>query len=454
MLSFDPNASATPIELVKRQNFDSWLSAQTDSIKNQVARANFKASANRFIEVADSNGKLVRIVAGVGSTPSHESISTLPRTLPAGSYHLEDTRELPTYELSLGWGLGSYRFNTYKTNVGEQANRTLHVDPEQHSVQDEIDAIFLVRDLINTPTSDMLPQHLELAVRGVANKHGAELDVTIDNELLKKGYRTIYTVGQASTSEPRLLDLRWGNPDHKKLTIIGKGVCFDSGGLNLKPGASMRHMKKDMGGAATALGLADLIMKRNLPVRLRLLIPAVENAVSGNAYRPGDIIRTYKGLTVEIGNTDAEGRLIMCDALALAVEEDPALIVDYATLTGAARSAVGTEIAAMFSNDDEIANHIAASGDNLLDPVWRLPLHQSYRQGLRSTVADIGNIATFNEGGAIVAALYLEYFIEGLPWVHFDINGYNARSRPAHPQGGEAMGLRATADYIQNHFVR
>ena len=452
MLSFDPNPNAIPIELVQRQQFDSWLGAQSESTKNLVSRAAFKASANRFIELADTAGKLTRIVAGVGTNPTHECIGALANTLPAGAYHLEDTRNLPTYELTLGWGLGAYRFNDYKTNVGEQPSRTLHVDPELRSVQDELDAICLVRDLINTPASDMMPQHLELAVRSVANKHGADLEVTIDEALLKKGYRTIYTVGQASTSEPRLFDLRWGNPEHKKLTIVGKGVCFDSGGLNLKPGTAMRHMKKDMGGAATALGLADLIMKRNLPVRLRLLIPAVENAVSGNSYRPGDIIRTYKGLTVEIGNTDAEGRLIMCDALALAAEEDPALIVDYATLTGAARSAVGTEIAAMFSNDDEVANEIAASGEKLSDPVWRLPLHRNYRQGLRSTVADIGNIATFSEGGAIVAALYLEYFIEGLPWVHFDINGYNARSRPAHPQGGEAMGLRATADYIQSKF--
>lgn len=453
MLSFEPNADATPIELVTRQGFEEWLAQQTPQVKTLAARSEFKASANRYIEVVDANGQLNRVIAGVGAKPTHESVGALPRALPAGSYHFEDTRDLPTYELALGWGLGAYRFTNYKSKEADQAPRTLHVDPKQMSVRDELQSMCLVRDLINTPASDMLPQHLELAVRGVANKHDAQLDVTIDKALLKKGYRTIYTVGQASTAEPRLLDLTWGDPTHKKLTIVGKGVCFDSGGLNLKPGASMRQMKKDMGGAATALGLADLIMQRKLPVRLRLLIPAVENAVSGNAYRPGDIIRTYKGLSVEIGNTDAEGRLIMCDALALAVEEDPSLIIDFATLTGAARSAVGTEIAAMFSNDDEIASGIAESGENLVDPVWRLPLYRNYRQGLRSTVADIGNIASFNEGGAIVAALFLEYFVEGVPWVHFDINGFNSRARPAHPQGGEAMGLRACAEFIQSKFV-
>ena len=356
------------------------------------------------------------------------------------------------YELALGWGLGAYRFTDYRPK-DERPERVLHLESELQHVQDEIETISLVRDLINTPASDMLPHHLEAAVRRVATRHDATLEVTLDKALLKKGYRTIYTVGQASASEPRLMDLTWGDADAPKLTILGKGVCFDSGGLNLKSGAGMRSMKKDMGGAATALGLADLIMRRQLPVRLRLLIPAVENAVAGNAYRPGDVIRTYKGLTVEIGNTDAEGRLILCDALALASEEEPDLMIDFATLTGAARSAMGTEIAAMFANRDEVAQGIDEAARELDDPVCRLPLYAGYRAGLRSPVADLCNIASFPEGGAITAALFLQAFVGKLPWVHFDINAYNAKTRPAHPLGGEAMGMRATYRYLEKRYT-
>lgn len=449
MISFETNASALPLTCVSAAEFSTWLDNQPEHVKNTVSRSKFKGQGNRFVEIVNNDGSIANVVAGTGKKPGLASIGALPTALPANAYQLTEEPVDSAYEILLGWGLGSYKFTDYKRKVKPAA--TLHVpNSDLQHVQDEVDAIGLCRDLINTPASDMLPQHLEAAVRTVANKHDAELTTTLDKKLLKQGFRTIYTVGQASVAEPRLLDLTWGEETHPKITLVGKGVCFDSGGLDLKSAAGMRTMKKDMGGAATALALADLIMKRKLPVRLRLLIPAVENAVAGNAYRPGDIIHTYKGLTVEIGNTDAEGRLIMCDALALACEEKPELLVDFSTLTGAARTAVGTEIAAMFTNDDGVADSIVAAGEELDDPVCRLPLYQGYRTGLSSRIADLCNIATFSEGGAITAALFLESFVDNASWVHFDIMAYNTKNRPARPIGGEAMGLRATFRHIEN----
>ena len=453
MLSFEKNEDATPIELIAKPDFTEWIDQQSEKVRNLVDRAEFSATANRYIEITDASGRLERVIAGIGNEPTHKSLGALPNALSHGAYTIDNTPTDGLYELALGWGLGSYRFTTYRPNEQPEP-RVLHLDSAYQSVQDEVDAIGLARDLINTPASDMLPHHLEAEVRRVANRHNADLNVVLDKQLLKQGFRTIYTVGQASASEPRLMDLTWGNEDDPKLTILGKGVCFDSGGLDLKPASGMRSMKKDMGGAATALGLADLVMRRQLPVRLRLLIPAVENAVSGNAYRPGDVIRTYKGLTVEVGNTDAEGRLILCDALALASEEEPELMVDFATLTGAARSAVGTEISAMFANNDDVASGIEDAAKQLDDPVCRLPLYKGYRPGLRSPVADLCNIANFPEGGAITAALFLEAFVEKSRWVHYDINAFNSKSRPAHPIGGEAMGLRATYRYLEQSFSR
>lgn len=451
MISFEPNDEATPIELVGKTDFEDWLKNQSTAVANTAERKEFSGGAGRFIELSDEQGHPQKVIAGLGARPTHMSTGALPTLLPSGQYRFVNPPAKDLYELALGWELGCYRFDRYKQN-NSNSHRTLHLDDSKSSLDDEIQSISLCRDLINTPTSDMLPQHLEAETRKVATRHEASLNVTTDKNLLKEGFRTIYTVGQASTSEPRLMDLTWGEEDHPKVTLVGKGVCFDSGGLDIKSATGMRYMKKDMGGAAHALALADLIMRRQLPVRLRLLIPAVENAISGNAYRPGDVIKTYKGLTVEIGNTDAEGRLILCDALTLACEESPELIVDFATLTGAARTAVGTEIAAMFANDDELAVGIAQAGEVLDDPVCRLPLYPGYRKGLNSSIADLCNIASFSEGGAITAALFLESFITDTAWVHFDIMAYNSRARPAHPVGGEAMALRATYRYLEKKY--
>ena len=298
-----------------------------------------------------------------------------------------------------------------------------------------------------------MPEQLATATQALGQAFGASVDQLIGDELLAQNYPLIHAVGRASAHPPRLLDLRWGDPGHPKITLIGKGVCFDSGGLDLKPSSAMRLMKKDMGGAATALGLARLIMSSGLPVRLRVLVAAVENAVAGNAFRPGDVLRSRRGLTVEIHNTDAEGRLVLCDALAEASDERPELMIDFATLTGAARVALGTDMPALFCNDDELANGLLTAAAQEQDPFWRLPLHRPYRDMLDSKIADLANASESSYAGAITAALFLQEFVPtDLPWVHFDLMAWNLKTQPGRPEGGEAMGLRALFAWLEQRY--
>ncbi len=298
-----------------------------------------------------------------------------------------------------------------------------------------------------------MPEQLADAIVTVAQTFGATVTQIVGDDLLAQNYPTVHTVGRASENAPRLIDLRWGDSTHPKVTLVGKGVCFDSGGLDLKPASGMRMMKKDMGGAAHALGVARLVMQAELPVSLRLLVPAVENAVSGQSFRPGDVITSRKGITIEIDNTDAEGRLILCDALAEGRTEAPEVMIDFATLTGAARVALGTELPAMFSNSDTMANGLLSAAEHAQDPVWRLPLHKPYRAMLDSKVADIANAASVPFGGAITAALFLQEFVEdGTDWAHFDIMAWNRTTQPGRPEGGEAMGMRAVFAYLQQRF--
>ena len=315
------------------------------------------------------------------------------------------------------------------------------------------EATALVRDLVNTPAADMMPQHIGDTAQALAESFGGHLSQIIGDELLAHNYPTIHAVGRASVHQPRLIDLTWGDNNHPKITLVGKGVCFDSGGLDLKPAAGMRNMKKDMGGAAHVLGLARLIMSHNLPINLRVLIPAVENAVSSNAMRPGDVITTRKGLTVEIDNTDAEGRLVLCDALAEADNENPELLIDFATLTGAMRVALGTELAGFFSTNDKVAEGIIEAGSKINDPAWRMPLYQPYADLFSSTIADMSNCSAGPFGGAITAALYLEKFVgKDTNWVHFDVMAFNVRALSGRPLGGEAFGIRAVFDYLQAKY--
>ena len=324
--------------------------------------------------------------------------------------------------------------------------------PLLRRVRGQVAGIYRVRDLVNTPAEDMMPEHLSDAVKTMAGEFNAKVAEIVGDALLKKNFPAIHAVGRAASHAPRLIDLRWGKSNHPKLTLVGKGVCFDSGGLDLKPASGMRLMKKDMGGAAHAIGLAHMIMSAGLPVRLRMLVPAVENAVSGNAYRPGDVVTSRKGLSIEIDNTDAEGRVILCDALTEAAAETPDLVIDFATLTGAARVALGTDLPAMFCNHDQVAQGLADSAASVHDPVWRLPLYRPYRELIDSPIADIVNSGG-PYGGAITAALFLQDFVPAAtPWVHFDLMAWNLRSRPGRPEGGEAMGLRAILDYLRVRY--
>ena len=366
----------------------------------------------------------------------------LANALPPGTWELRtgDADGRTARLAKLGTALGAYRFDRYRT--GDEAPAR----PEfAHDASDTIvrDGVFLARDLINTPTSDMGPAQLEAAARGLAERHGASVEVT-GGEALEGGFPLIHAVGRASVSAPRLIDLRWGAEGARKVTLVGKGVCFDTGGLDIKPAASMLLMKKDMGGAAAVLGLASMLMAAKTPIRLRVLVPAVENSIAGNAFRPSDVLRSRKGLSVEIGNTDAEGRLVLADALELADEEEPDLLIDMATLTGAARVALGPEVPPFFTHSDDWAERIAAAGLAEADPVWRMPLHAPYRRMLKSEVADTNNIGGGGMAGAITAALFLDRFVSrARAHVHFDIFGWCPEARPHCPKGGEAQAIRA-----------
>ena len=449
MIVIDDGRDATELEVVSTATLPSWLSVQSTARREWLTASGFEAKQNQTVRLPGASGLPGKVLAGVGDRAGLASLGELALKLPEGDYRLTGAGEY-AYRLALGWGLGGYQFGNYKRPAREPAR--LLVPPDVALVGDELAAVALCRDLINTPASDMLPHDLESAAAKLATEHGAEIDTTTGDDLLRAGYRTIHAVGRASASPPRLIDLRWGDPTRPKVTLVGKGVCFDSGGLNLKPASNMRLMKKDMGGAAHVLGLAKLVMSRSLPVRLRVLVPAVENAVSGDAYRPGDVIRTYQGLTVEIDNTDAEGRLILADALAVAVEEAPAAVIDFATLTGAARSALGTELPALFANNDALAQGILAAADRVEDAVWRMPLHVPYRRLLDSKVADLVNSPSSPYAGAITAALFLEHFVAGVPWAHFDLMAWNVARKPARPEGGEAMGLRTVFEYLADRW--
>ena len=452
------NARTIPIIPIETAVFSAWLKKQPAAMKRWVASAGFMAEPGSVSLVAGSDGALSTVLLGVDDHQGLWSYAALPNLLPAGRYRIDAAMEKDgATNAAIGWALGCYRFDRYKSRKSDAAHPGL-VWPrncDRGAVRRTADATMLVRDLINIPAEDMGPAELATAARRLARSHKARSKVIVGDALLKQNYPTIHAVGRASSRAPRLIDLTWGRRDAPKVTLVGKGVCFDTGGLDLKGAAGMLRMKKDMGGAAHVLGLAHMIMDAGLDIRLRVMIAAVENSVAGNAYRPSDVIRTRKGITVEVGNTDAEGRLVMCDALAEADRENPAMIADFATLTGAARVAVGTEISALFCNDDSLAGDLARVGEKVGDPVWRLPLWPPYRRLLDSKVADINNVSEGGVGGAITAALYLEEFVShATPWAHFDIMGWNTGDRPGRPVGGEAMGMRALYGVIENRFGR
>ena len=414
----------------------------------------FRAEPGTWLVCPGEEGGVGRVLVGVDPEHAHRGFGALAHALPVGRYRLENTEGVAVdpAQAALWWGLGAYRYTAYRTPARTAAE---YVVPDEvlEALRLRLEAVYGVRDLINTPAGDLMPGQLAAAAHDLAGRFGARITETVGEALVEAGYPLVYAVGRASHHAPRVVELRWGEAG-PLVVVVGKGVCFDSGGLDLKNAQGMRLMKKDMGGAAHALGLARLIMGRALPVRLRVLVPAVENAVSGNALRPGDVIRARNGKTVEIENTDAEGRLILADCLAAAGEaEQPDLLVDFATLTGAARVAVGTEMPALFTPGDLLARDLMEQAAAADDPVWRLPLHDEYRYMLDSDVADLKNCSTEPYAGAITAALFLREFVpEGSDWVHLDFMGWNLRERPGHPKGGEAQGLLGLFAWLESRY--
>ena len=442
-----------PITIVSEEKLSDWLKKITPFHRKWLSESGFKGKINSFSLLPDSDGGIQRVVFIDGNDSEVWSWSLLASNLPSESFHVESPVDKDTSnDIALGWGMASYEFTRYRK---ARLNRPKLIWPkrsDKKQILATLDAVKLVRDLINTPAEDMGPSELALFARSMGRNYGASTRVIVGESLLKQNYPMIHTVGRASDDKPRLIDIRWGKVG-PRVTLVGKGVCFDTGGLDIKSAAGMQRMKKDMGGAAHVLGLGAMIMSANLPIRLRVLIGAVENAVAGNSYRPLDVLSTRKGITVENTNTDAEGRLVLGDCLSEASREKPDLLIDYATLTGASRVAVGVEIAALYSNNDQLAKDIEKHSDVTSDPVWRLPLYQPYRRMLDSKVADLCSASEGPFGGGITAALFLKEFVDDdIPWAHFDIMAWNTSTKPGRPEGGDAQAMRCIYSLICDRF--
>lgn len=440
--------NAIPIIIVQQNEIVGWIAKQDKKVKNWLQATQYKSEPGNVSLISNDAGGIEKILFCISEMKNFWSVGSLPFQLPEGEYFFDVDKQYHE-AFAIAWGLGAYQFNRYKKSKRKPAKCII----DSKYVENIVSSIYSVRDLINTPTEDMGPTELANEANKMAKHHHAKVKHIIGENLLKNNYASIYTVGRASDDAPRLIDLRWGNKKHPLVVLVGKGVCFDTGGLDIKPSSAMLLMKKDMGGAAHVLGLAQMIMQAKLKINLRVLIPAVENAVSGNAYRPGDVIKSRKGITIEIGNTDAEGRVVLADALTEAVSEKPDLIIDIATLTGAARVALGTELPAVFSNHETICEEVIKHSHQILDPVWRMPLFTAYRESLNSSIADINNCSTDSYGGAITAALFLQEFVPNdIPWLHYDLMAWNLRARPGRPPGGEAMGLRGLFSYLCHKY--
>lgn len=441
--------TGTPLTILSRQQFPEWLLKQSKRAQRWLASLGFSGSGLALLP--DGKGELSEALWVVESLQDPWLAGDLAKLLPKGHYWIADP-ELRA-QAAYGFALGAYQFAGYKEVPAPGVALVIPDMAQWQQIQFAVLGAQLTRDLINTPANDMMPEHLAQVMQELAEGFEGQFSQWVGDELLQHNFPCIHMVGRASCHAPRLLELRWGQADAPKLTLVGKGVCFDSGGLDLKSGSGMRLMKKDMGGAAHVLGLAYLIMAYRLPVQLRVLVPAVENAVSSNAFRPGDVVRTRSGLTVEIDNTDAEGRLVLCDALTLAEEEQPDLLIDFATLTGACRVALGTELPGLFAQQLDSGQQLVRCGQDQQDPLWQLPLHAPYRDLLKSEVADLVNSAASPYAGAITAALFLQHFVAPeRDWLHVDVMAWNVRPLPGRPVGGEAMGLRATLAMIQARF--
>ena len=445
------DAAALPLHLVRRDTLAAWRGTQPASVGTWLDAHAFDGAPGTMLPLPGTDGGIAGALLGIGDPLDPYSYAHGPAGLPGDAWRVAG--ELPGDEraaLQLGWGLGAYRFDRYKTRPRGPASLAGTHDA---AIFDVLAACVRVRDLVNTPSQDMGPDQLEQVACEIAERHGAHIEAITGDDLLARNFPAIHAVGRASHRAPRLLALQWGDAGHPHVAIVGKGVCFDTGGLDLKPADGMRWMKKDMGGAAHAIALAELVMARSLPIRLTLLVPAVENAIGPDAFRPGEVIATRTGVSVEIDNTDAEGRVVLGDALAYAAEGKPDLLLDFATLTGAARVALGPELPALYSNDDAVAHAWIEAGLQVRDPLWRMPLWRPYLRYLTSHIADIANSGPSKMAGSIAAALYLERFVPaGQAWAHVDGYAWNDSERPGRPAGGEAQGLRAAFAMLQARF--
>ncbi len=451
--------------LVTQAECASWIDGRDAVTKAWLGATGFKAERQQLALLPGPDGNVRGAVLGLGPLATIEAlelwhVAGLPDRLPARTRWTVAGAALPAEAataLVLGWAYGSYRFEHYKSAATTRTPlpRARLVAPPGARVDEALRlaaATAMARDFVNTPASDMNPERLANEAAELGQSHGASVEV-ISGEALEVGFPAIHAVGQASAVAPRLVELRWGDATHPKVTLVGKGVCFDTGGLDIKPSAGMALMKKDMGGAACTLALARLVMESKLPVRLRVLVPAVENAISGNAYRPGDVIRTRKGLTVEIGNTDAEGRLVLCDAIAWADDERPDLLVDLATLTGAARVALGPELPAVFGTRQETVDALLRQGRRVADPLWQMPLWPGYDEDLASKVADVNNASATTFAGAIIGGLFLKRFVtQAQDWLHVDLFAWNPKERPGRPVGAEAHAVRALFALLSERY--
>jgi leucyl aminopeptidase len=451
----DGTSATRPVWTVPAATYRDWLAAQPPERRAWLEGSAFEPKPGRSALLPGPDGGPAGALLLLGEVAAPWDYAAARGRLPGGDWRFEDAGgAFDPGAAILGWALASYRFERYRKAEGEAARLAIGTDAAAERASTIAEAVYLARDLINTPAGDLGPAELSDAAAAVAKRFGAAFRTVEDPGLLAEQYPALHAVGKASVRAPRVIDLVWGQPDAPKVTLVGKGVCFDTGGLDIKPASGMQLMKKDMGGAAVTLGLAQAVMALSLPIRLRLLIGAVENSVSGNSFRPGDVLRTRKGLTVEVGNTDAEGRLVLADLLAEADGERPALLVDCATLTGAARVALGPDLPALFTPDDDLADALLSAGGAAFEPLWRLPLHAPYRELIDSPIADLNNASKASFAGAITAALFLERFVtETRSWAHLDIYAWNPEGRPGRPKGGEATGLRALLHAIENRFA-
>ena len=441
------------LRLLTQETFTHYLKSVPKPLKSWIEAHDFQAKSGQICFIPDDNSQVAEILVGVASTDDALSLGVVPKALPKMVFQLVKEQAQFEAPLALGWMLACYKYRAGEEVIDSGA--TLNVTPSDALEKNRIiaSAICHARDLVNAPANLLGPTELADYSKALAKRFGAKYKLIQGDALLKAGYPAIHAVGRAASNPPCLVDFRWGSAKHPRVTLVGKGVCFDTGGLDIKPASGMKLMKKDMGGAALVLALAEVIMALKLPIQLRVLIPAVENSIAGNAMRPLDVLQTRSGKTVEVGNTDAEGRLILCDALFEACNEDPALLIDAATLTGAARVALGTDVPAVFSNSRELGAELVDASENTPDTLWQLPMHHAYRAKLSSSVADLNNISEGGYGGAITAALFLNEFVKSTtPWIHIDTMAYNLDASSGRPRGGEALGLFALVHWLEERY--